>query len=288
MENKTLLVVGLGYSGSAIAALSAMAGARVIGTTRNLKGSPKPTGMELVSFDDVAPYALATHLLVTAPPDAKGDPVWAAHAQALKSASLHWVGYLSTTGVYGDRGGAWVEERTAPAPGQERSRRRLEAEQQWSAFGGTTAVDLFRTAGIYGLGRSAMDDVRAGTARQVRKPGHAFGRIHRDDIARAVLAAMAKSTPGIRVLHLVDDEPAESADVACEAARLMGTAPPPEAPFAEAWEQMSEMGRSFWSENRRIANTRTKTALGIDWAYPSYREGLRAILAEERAQRTTE
>jgi nucleoside-diphosphate-sugar epimerase len=147
------------------------------------------------------------------------------------------------------------------------------------------AVNLFRTAGIYGPGRSAIDDLRAGTARRVIRPGHAFGRIHRDDIARAVLAALTNShRTGVRILHLADDEPAEPAEVTVEAARLLGMAPPRGVPFAEAWAGMSEMGRSFWAENRRVSSTWTKAALGLEWAYPSYREGLRAILAEERAE----
>jgi nucleoside-diphosphate-sugar epimerase len=142
--------------------------------------------------------------------------------------------------------------------------------------------------GIYGPGRSGFDDLRDGTARRTLKPGHAFSRIHRDDIALAVMAAMSQGrAPGVRVLHLVDDEPAESAVVVEEAARLLGLAPPPALPFEEAVRAMSPMARSFWAENRRVANAATKAALGIAWRYPSYREGLAAILAEERGQGPT-
>ena len=147
------------------------------------------------------------------------------------------------------------------------------------------AVDLFRLAGIYGPGRSALDDLRAGTARRIVKAGHAFGRIHRDDIARAVLAAMRQPRPpGSRVLNLADNAPEETARVLEEAARLLGIDPPPEIPFAEAWKTMSPMARSFWAENRKVSSRRTQQALGLRWRYPTYREGLRAILSEERAE----
>nr|WP_314074095.1 SDR family NAD(P)-dependent oxidoreductase [uncultured Roseococcus sp.] len=281
----TLLVVGLGFSGSAIAARAARSGFRVIATTRSPRSASAPKGVELCDFADPAPYSRATHLIATAPPGPEGDPVWALHGEALKAAPLRWAGYLSTTGVYGDRQGAWVDEHTAPAPGQSRSRRRLSAEGQWAALETVCALDLFRTAGIYGPGRSAFDDLRAGKARRIDRPGHAFGRIHREDIARAVLAAMGSAPrDGSRILHLADDEPAEPSAVTAEAARLLGLAPPPLTPFEEAWAGMSEMGRSFWSEDRRVSNVATKAALGLDWAYPTYREGLGAILAEERAQ----
>jgi nucleoside-diphosphate-sugar epimerase len=147
-------------------------------------------------------------------------------------------------------------------------------------------VDIFRLAGIYGPGRSAFDDLRAHTARRMDKPGHQFGRIHREDIVRAVLAAMQQTRPpGCRVLNLADDEPSESAAVVTEAAALLGVAPPPRVAFADALPTMSPMARSFWAENRKVANAKTKAALGISWLYPTYREGLRAILAEEGGNR---
>ena len=161
--------------------------------------------------------------------------------------------------------------------------RRLAAEQAWRAAARGAALDIFRIGGIYGPGRSALDELRAGTARRVVKPGHSFSRIHRDDIALAVVAA-ALRPEGQRVLHLVDDEPAASADVVAEAARLLGVQPPPEIPFEAARGAMSPMALSFWSENRRVANAATKAALGIAWRCPTYREGLRRILAAERGQ----
>ncbi|MFL1461035.1 SDR family NAD(P)-dependent oxidoreductase [Roseococcus sp. DSY-14] len=270
-----LLILGGGYAGGAAAALARAVGWQVQVTTRCAPGPGE------VPFDDPAPFRAATHLLATAPPGEAGDPAWARHAAALRAAPLEWVGYLSTTGVYGDRGGAAVDEATPPAPMQPRSVQRLAAERQWQTL--PCAVDVMRVGGIYGPGRSAFDDLRDGTAKRVVKPGHAFGRIHRDDIARACLAAM-EGPDGPRILHLVDDEPAEPRHVVEEAARLLGVDPPPELPFADAWARMSEMARSFWGESRRVLNRRTKAALGLEWRYPSYREGLRAILAEERGE----
>ncbi|WP_424134096.1 SDR family NAD(P)-dependent oxidoreductase [Roseomonas chloroacetimidivorans] len=280
--DRQLLVIGLGFSGTAIARAAVKAGWRVTATAREPARAAPPGGVSVLPFAEAAPaLRAATHLIVTAPPGEDGDPVLAAHAGVLRAAPLRWIGYLSTTGVYGDRNGAWVDEATEPAPAQPRSIRRRAAEQQWEAFASGIAVDLFRCAGIYGPGRSALDDLRAGTARRTIHPGHAFGRIHREDVARAVLAAAsAPPPPGIRVLHLADDEPAESAIVVEGAARLLGMDPPPAIPFEEARRSMSPMALSFWAENRRVANARTKAALGLAWRYPTWREGLAAILAE--------
>lgn len=280
-----LVVVGLGYSGSALAREAIAAGWQVTGTARDPARAAPPPGVAVVAFDKAGPaIAAATHLLVTAAPGEAGDPVLAAHGAAIAAAAgLRWVGYLSTTGVYGDRGGGTVDEATPPAPGQDRSRRRLAAEQAWAALADRLAVDIFRVGGIYGPGRSAFDELRAGTARRTIKPGHAFSRIHRDDIAHAVLAALGQRLPpGRRVLNLVDDLPAESALVVEEAARLLGMAPPPAVPFEQAAAGMSPMGRSFWAENRVVANAATKAALGIAWRHPDYRAGLAAILAGEQ------
>jgi nucleoside-diphosphate-sugar epimerase len=276
-----LLIFGLGYSGSAIAARARAAGFEVTGTTRDgTNGS--------IRFDAAAPaIQSATHLLTTAGPDQSGDPVLTRYASAIAAAGmLRWSGYLSSTVVYGDQHGGWVDEDSPVAPSQARGQRRADAEDAWLHFAGHHAVDIFRLAGIYGPGRSAFDDLRAGRARRMIKPGHKFGRIHRDDIARAVTAAMAQVRPaGRRVLNLTDDEPSESAAVVTEAAALLGVTPPPEVTFNEALPAMSPMARSFWAENRQVACTKTKAALGIEWLYPTYREGLRAILAEERADR---
>ncbi|MDP9096720.1 MAG: SDR family NAD(P)-dependent oxidoreductase, partial [Pseudomonadota bacterium] len=164
----------------------------MVATSRTPEGKKPPAGVELIAFDQAqTAIATATHVLETAAPDQHGDPALARHASALESAPLlRWAGMLSTTGVYGDRGGAWVDETTPPAPTGPRGAKRLEAERQWSAALKRCAVDLFRVAGIYGPGRSPFAEIRAGRGRRVDKPGHRFGRIHRDDIATAVLAAM--------------------------------------------------------------------------------------------------
>lgn len=278
-----LLVLGLGHSGSAAARLARLAGWAVAGTAR----APRAPGV--IPFAEAGDaIGAATHLLVTTPPGEAGDPVLATHRAALEAAlatgRLRWVGYVSTTGVYGDRAGAVVDEATEPAPGQPRSQRRLAAEQAWRDItAGRAALDLMRAGGIYGPGRSVLDDLRAGTARRVIRPGHVFTRIHVEDIARAALAAMAQDRPPApRVLHLVDDEPAESAAVIEYAAGLLGIDPPPAIPFEEARATMSPMALSFWAERRRVGNAATKAVLGIAWRYPSYREGLAAILAAER------
>jgi nucleoside-diphosphate-sugar epimerase len=280
-----LLIFGLGYVGRALAAASD--GAGVTGTARRSISDLSGTVACIPPEETVRVLATATHLLVTAPPGTEGDPLLAmdgAYA-ALARSPVRWIGYLSTTGVYGDRGGGWVNETTPPAPGSERTARRVAAEAAWLAFADRRAVDLFRLAGIYGPGRSVLDDLRIGRARRIVKPGHAFGRIHRDDIVRAIRTAMAQERgPGARILNLSDDEPAESAAVIEEAARLLGIAPPPEVPFADAWAGMSPMARSFWSENRKVSSQATKAALGLSWLYPTYREGLRAILATEREE----
>lgn len=275
-----LVVFGNGYTGHAIAAAARRDGHAVTVTSRT------PAEQDVVDFATLD-LAGVTHVVSTAPPGDGPDPVLAVHGAALAaSATLRWVGYLSTTGVYGDRAGGWVNEATTPAPGQDRSRRRVAAEEEWATLAGRVAVDLFRVAGIYGPGRSAFDDLRAGRARRVSRPGHAFGRIHRDDIARAVLAAVVQDrAPSLRVLHLADDEPAEGANVTAEAARLLGVPPPPLIPFDQAEPGMSPMARSFWTENRRVSSRWTQQALDLRWRYPSYREGLVAILAEEAGNR---
>jgi nucleoside-diphosphate-sugar epimerase len=285
-----LLILGLGFAGLAAARAAAASGLAVAGTARDpssIAAAPAP----VIRFADAGGAIRdATHLLITAPPGEDGDPVLAAHRPALDAAlaagRLRWVGYVSTTGVYGDRAGGTVDEATPPAPGAPRSRRRLAAEQAWrDATRGRAALDLMRAGGIYGAGRSAFDDLRAGTARRILKPGHRFSRIHADDIAGAVLAAAAQQRDALpRVLHLVDDEAAETAAVIGHAAALLGRPPPPAIAFDAARATMSPMALSFWQENRLVTNAATKAALGIAWRYPTYREGLSAILAQERRE----
>lgn len=273
----TLLIFGLGYTGSAIAAAAERAGFKVGGTSRDGAPGTIPFTAAQEAIDS------ATHVLTTAAPNDAGDPVLARYAGAIAAApNLRWIGYLSSTVVYGNRDGGWVDEDTPPAPTQTRGQRRLDAENAWGGFARKAAVDIFRLAGIYGPGRSAFDDLRAGRARRLIKPGHQFGRIHRDDIARAVIIAMKQDRgPGRRVFNLADDEPSESAIVVTEAAALLGMTPPPEIPFEEALTAMSPMARGFWAENRKVSSVKTKADLGIEWLYPSYREGLRVILQAE-------
>ncbi len=274
-----LLVFGAGYSGLAIARAAAATGFAVQVTSR---GGAEAPGVAIIPFDDAAEaIARASHVVSTAAPAETGDPVLARWGDALSRSGAAWFGYLSTTGVYGDRQGGWVDEDTPVRPGAARSHRRVAAEQEWAACAGGRPLDLIRLAGIYGPGRSALDEIRYGRARRVVKPGHAFGRIHRDDIAAGVVAAMLHPPQGTRVLNFSDDVPAESAAVLTEAAELLGVQPPPEVEFEAASAAMSEMGRSFWAENRKVASAKTQAALRMPWRYPSFREGLRAILAEE-------
>ncbi|HTW27067.1 MAG TPA: SDR family NAD(P)-dependent oxidoreductase [Acetobacteraceae bacterium] len=287
-----LLLFGLGYTGRAIAAAAASAGRRVTIASRQVEAarpaeSAIPAAPQIVAFDDAADViAVATHLVLTAPPGETGDPVLLRHGAAIAAApALRWIGYLSSTGVYGDRAGGLVDETSEPRPGSSRALRRVAAEAAWREIAAGRALDIFRLAGIYGPGRSALDRIRAGDAQRIVRPGHRFGRIHRDDIAAAVLAALGQNPPpGVRVFNLVDDTPAESAEVLEEAARLLGVPPPVAIDFAEAVTAMSPMARSFWADNRTVSAAATRAALGIAWRYPSYREGLRAILAEETGE----
>jgi nucleoside-diphosphate-sugar epimerase len=275
----TLVVFGPGYTGQAILRAAAQGRVAAVGIGRR-------SGFGTKAADEAV--ARATGVVSTVPPDDSGDPVLRAHGAAIRAAALRWVGYCSTTGVYGDRAGGWVDEATEPAPGQPRSIRRLQAEQAWrDAVPASAGLDLLRIAGIYGPGRSAIDDLRAGSARRVDKPGHAFGRIHVDDIAGSVLAALMRppALGTVRVLNLTDDEPAPQADVVAEAARLLGIDPPPLLPFHQVVSAMSAMGRSFWAENRRVANTATRAALGRALDHPTYRQGLAAILRQQRIER---
>lgn len=275
-----LLIFGLGYCGTAIADAARNAGVIVTGTAR------QPAGPDTLPFDAATPaIAAATHILSTVPPEARSDPVLARYAGAIATAPhLRWIGYLSSTVVYGNRDGGWVDEDTLPAPSHERGHRRLAAEAAWGRFSTAHAVDIFRLAGIYGPGRSTFNDLRAGRVRRILRPGHAFGRIHRDDIAGAVVAAMRQAiVSGQRIFNLTDNEPTESAQVLEEAAGLLEMPPPPAIAFADALPSMSPMARSFWTENRKVASRKTQAALGYAWRYPTYREGLRAILRQQAA-----
>lgn len=288
-----LFCFGLGFSARALAERLAEAGWAVAGTTRSAEKAAelRAAGLEAVIFDrdhplDPADLAGTTHLLVSIAPDqardGKGaDPVLDRHAADIAALpGLKWIGYLSTTGVYGDWQGAEVDETSELRGAKGRNLRRIEAEAAWLALQAEKGlpVHVFRLAGIYGPGRSALDQVRAGRARRIDKPGHLFSRIHVEDIARTLLASIARPNPG-RVYNVCDDEAAAAADVTAYACRLLGVEPPPLVALEEA--EMSPMALSFWQDNRLVSNRRLHEELGVTLAYPDYRAGLDAILAAE-------
>ena len=220
--------------------------------------------------------AQATHVILSIPPDDYGDPALAFHRADLDASErLQWIGYFSTVGVYGDFSGAWIDESAVTRPVNQRSKQRLEVEEQWRAYALERGVPLLvlRLAGIYGPGRSAFDKLRDGTARRIVKPGQVFNRIHVEDIGRVTALAAQHKLSG--TFNLADDEPAPPQDLVTYAASLMEVPPPPDTPFESA--QMTEMARSFYADNKRVANTAIKAALGIELLHPTYRQGLDAI-----------
>ena len=280
-----LFIFGLGYSGLEIARAARAAGWGVAGTCRTAEKAARLAagGIEAMVFDGAARLpaevlADISHILCTAAPDAAGDPALKACRTELGGA--RWLGYLSTTGVYGDAAGDWVDETTPPHPTRPRSTQRLAAERAWQALGAETgaAVDIFRLPGIYGPGRSAIDQVKAGTARRIDKPGQLFSRIHVADIAATVLAAIGKAGPGA-IYNVADDLPAASGEVVAYACALLGKPVPPAIPWEQAAPGLSEMARSFYAESRRVRNERIKRELGVVLRYPTYREGLQAIVS---------
>ncbi len=286
-----LFCFGLGYSATVLAHRLCAEGWGVAGTSRREDSQPRGDGMAVFPFArdrpleaaGAAALGRATHILVSIPPDASGDPVLDGCGEAIaRSSCAGWVGYLSTTGVYGDTGGAPVNEESPLAPSSSRSRWRAAAEQAWLAFGAEhrIAIQIFRLAGIYGPGRSVLDRLRAGEAQRIDRPGHRFGRIHVDDIATVLRASIARPRAGA-IYNVADDEPAEPEKVVACAAALLGLPPPPLVPFAEAAKGMSPMALSFWQDNRVVVSRRIRDELGVQLAYPTYRDGLKAILAAE-------
>lgn len=283
----TLLCFGLGYSASFLARLLRQDGWRVLGTTRSKEAYDRfaQEGIEAHLFDRERPLATvdallsaATHVLSSVPPDAAGDPVLDRHGRELAAAKqLRWIGYLSTTGVYGDRAGGWVDESSALLPTGERGRQRLATETRWLDLHRRhqRPVHIFRLAGIYGPGRNALELVRSGHAQRIDKPGQVFSRIHVADIAETLRRSMAKPNQGA-VYNLCDDDPAAPAEVVAYACDLLGVPPPALVPFETA--ELSEMARSFYADNKRVSNCRIKKELGVTLRYPSYRDGLAALL----------
>ena len=279
---------GMGYSSRATArALHQLHDPQtpISGTTRTEDGAEAfaDTNYRIHIFNGEQPGATlgedlrrATHVILSIPPDERGDPALLHHRADLDAAEkLEWIGYFSTVGVYGDFGGEWVDEDAPTRPVNFRSQQRVVAEEAWRAYARARGLPLFieRLAGIYGPGRSAFDKLREGTARRIVKPGQVFNRIHVGDIGRITALAALSKLAG--TYNLADTEPAPPQDLVTYAAAVMGVAPPPETPFETA--QMTEMARSFYGDNKRVSSKRVLAALGTELEFPTYREGLDAI-----------
>ncbi|WP_292294210.1 SDR family oxidoreductase [Marivita sp.] len=285
---KTLLSLGHGYSATYLAKRLLPHGWRIAGTTRDPDhfGALHAQGVTplLWDRDAILPWLEnASHVLVSAGPTESGDPSLALLKSDIEAqaARLTWLGYLSTTGVYGDAKGDWIDESAPLTPATERGRRRVTAEAAWASIP-DLPLHIFRLAGIYGPGRGPFAKVRDGTARRIIKPGQVFSRIHVEDIAQVLEASMTHPKPGT-VYNLCDDDPAPPQDVIRHAATLLGVEAPPETPFDEA--ELSPMARSFYSESKRVRNDRIKSDLGVTLKYPDYRAGLAAVLADEQAKK---
>lgn len=271
---RRLLCFGMGYTARALAQCLTDDW-MVTGTKRN--------GSDALRFGrdhKLSPSAFdgVTHILISIPPDELGDPVLDLHGGEITALpGLQWLGYLSTTGVYGTRDGGWVDETSELRPSSVRGQRRVDAEAGWLELRRSRGVPvyIFRLAGIYGPGRSAFDALRAGAARRIDSPGQLFSRVHVDDIASVLLASIARPHPDA-IYNVCDDEPAAQADVVAYAASLLGIEPPPLVPLVEA--SLSPMARSFYADNKRVSNALIKSELGVTLAFPNYRAGLAAIL----------
>ena len=283
----TLLSFGHGYSARALSRHLLPQGWHIIGTTRSAEKAQglRAAGVSSLLWpgaDVTEALAGATHLLISAAPDDNGDPVLATLRDQIAAAAPHiqWVGYLSTTGVYGDHQGGWVDETTPLAPSTKRGTLRMQAEAEWQKLAAETALPLliFRLAGIYGPGRGPFAKVRAGTARRIIKPGQVFSRIHVDDIAQVLAASITRPNPGA-IYNVCDNDPAPPEDVIAHAADLLGLPIPPAVDFANA--EMTPMARSFYAESKKVRNDRIRDELGVQLLYPDYRSGLAALLASE-------
>jgi nucleoside-diphosphate-sugar epimerase len=280
---KTLLSFGHGFSASALAPMLLDRGWRVIGTTRSQEKAAAiaATGVEARVWpgsDLGEDLSAANALLISPAPGPEGDPVLLEmHEQiAAVAPNFDWVGYLSTTGVYGDRGGDWVDETSALAPSTQRGQMRVDAEAAWAAIPGLP-LHIFRLAGIYGPGRGPFAKVRSGKARRIIKPGQVFSRIHVADIAQVLLASLDHPRPG-SIYNLCDDDPAPPQNVIAYAAELLGLPIPPAEDFETA--EMTPMARSFYAESKKVRNDLIKTELKVQLLFPTYREGLTALLRD--------
>lgn len=285
----TLFCFGLGYSAQHWLERYGRRFARIWATVTDAKRAAElntgaPEGFTALVFDGAtasselcAAITQADALLTSVPPDVAGDPVLKTCGDALARARLSSIVYLSSVGVYGNYNGAWVDEDSRCRPVKDHNAYRLAAERAWHDLGQRIGVPvaILRLAGIYGPGRSALDNVRRGTARRIAKPGQVFNRIHVSDVAQAVEAAFERRADGI--FNVADDEPTPAGDPIVFAANLLGIAPPPEIPFAEALATMSEFAASFYTDVKRVRNGKLKSMLGVTLKYPTYREGLAAL-----------
>ncbi len=281
-----ILILGLGYSAGFFARAALARGWEVTGTVRSAERAAELSreGVRTLVFGGFAvssalakAVAEADAVLVSVQPAEDGDPALGPLRAALMAApNLRWIGYLSTIGVYGDQGGAWIDEATPPAPTNARTRQRVDIEEAWLQLGRDSGrpVQIFRLSGIYGPGRNAITKLRNGTANRLIKPGQVFNRIHVDDIAGVLMASLALPRQGA-IYNVTDDEPGPPQDVITLAAELAGLEPPPEIPFEQA--KLSPMAASFYGESKRVSNALVKRELGYAFRYPTYREALRAL-----------
>jgi nucleoside-diphosphate-sugar epimerase len=273
-----LLILGLGYTGRVVATHMRALGWAVRGTSRSAeKGLLQWPGSDISATLD-----WATHILISAAPDENGDPFLAGLEADILKATPEWLGYLSTTGVYGDHGGAWVDEATKLTPATTRGHHRVRAENQWMSLHKTHGlpVHIFRLAGIYGPSRGPFAKVRNGSARRIIKQNQVFSRIHVEDIAQTIAASIAKPNPG-QIYNVCDNDPAPPQDVIGYAAELLGLPLPAALDFETA--DLTPMARSFYAESKKVSNTRIKAELGVQLRYPDYKTGLHALLAFDRA-----
>ncbi len=284
---KTLFSFGHGFSAQALARRLLPLGWTVIGTTRSEDKADRlrADGVEALIWPgtDIAPaLKRATHVMTSVSPNADGDPVLNTERSAIVAAApgIEWAGYLSTTGVYGDHDGGWVDEGTDLQPSTTRGAHRVLAEADWRALSAETGLPLhiFRLAGIYGPGRGPFQKVREGKARRIIKEGQVFSRTHVDDIAQVLHASIERPNPGA-AYNVCDDDPAPPQDVIGHAAQLLGLPKPEAVAFEDA--DMSPMARSFYAESKRVSNDRIKDELGVKLIYPDYRAGLAALLEAE-------
>jgi len=281
-----ILILGLGYSAGFFARAALARGWEVTGTVRSAEKAAELSreGIRTLVFGGFAvssalakAVAEADAVLVSVQPAEDGDPALGPlHAALMAAPNLRWIGYLSTIGVYGDQGGAWIDEAIPPAPTNARTRQRVDIEEAWLQLGRDSSkpVQIFRLSGIYGPGRNAITKLRAGTANRLIKPGQVFNRIHVDDIAGVLMASLAKPRQGA-IYNVTDDEPGPPQDVITFAAELTGLTPPPEIPFEQA--KLSPMAASFYGESKRVSNALVKRELGYAFKYPTYQEALRAL-----------